>query len=124
MDDERTVRAYLIDCVAKDEGRGPYERVVGVSGPNLPGVVPPDTSPLVAGLRRRGLSTVDRPRWTLSLDEAVDGILRGRWTFYVQFGAYAAIGVHVATSPSGRPYLKTEVDQETPDELLCLPQCR
>jgi hypothetical protein len=32
--------------------------------------------------------------------------------------------VQVATSPSGRRYLKTEVDPDTPDELLFLPQCR
>jgi hypothetical protein len=124
MDDGQPGRAYLIDCVAKDETLGPYDRVVAVSGPNLPGAVPPDTSRLVAGLRRRGLSTVARPRWTLSLDEAVDGILDGRWTFYIQWGAYDTVGVHVATSPSGRPYLKTDMDQSTPDELLALPQCR
>jgi hypothetical protein len=30
----------------------------------------------------------------------------------------------VATSPAGRFYLKTETDQDTPDELLFLQRCR
>jgi hypothetical protein len=30
----------------------------------------------------------------------------------------------VATSPTGRAYLKTEADQDTPDEWLFLARCR
>jgi hypothetical protein len=37
---------------------------------------------------------------------------------------YDEVNVQVATSPDGRLYLKTEADQDTPDELLFLPQCR
>ena len=114
----------MIDCVTKDDRLGPYERIVGVGGPNLPGVTPPDLSKLVAGLRRRGLAVSDRPRWTLPADEAIAGILSGQWTFYIQSGAYDTVNVHVATSPSGRAYLKAEVDLDTPDELLFLPPCR
>ena len=114
----------LIDCVDKDDRLGPYERIKGVGGPNLPGVAAPDASRLAAGLRRRGFAVSDRPRWTLSVDDAIAGVLDGRWTFFVQSGAYGTADVQVATSPSGRRYLRTETDVDTPDELLCLPQWR
>ena len=116
--------AHMIDCVIKDETRSPYERVLRVGGPNLPGVVPPDTSKLVAGLRKRGLPVAEATRWTLSTDEAIEGIVRGKWSFYMQLGAYDVVQIQVATSPTGRSYLKAEVDPDTPDELLFLPQCR
>ena len=113
----------LIDCVDKDDRLGPYERVLGVGGPNLPGVAPPDASRFVSALQRRGVAIRDRPRWRLPLDDAIKGVLEGRWSFFVQ-GVYDTVNVQVATSPSGRLYLRTEVDQDTPDELLFLPQCR
>ena len=113
----------LIDCVTLDEKVDAYQRIVRVGGPNLPGVPPPDSSRVVAELRRRGMAVTERPRWTLSTDEAIEGILDGKWSFYIQLGAYDVVDVHVATSPSGRPYLKTEADQDTPDELLFLRRC-
>jgi hypothetical protein len=114
----------LIDCVTVDEKMDAYQRIVRVGGPNLPDVPPPDTSRVVAGLRRRGLAVTERPRWTLSTDEAIDGILSGKWSFYIQLGVYDVVNVQVATSPAGRFYLKTEADQDTPAELLFLPPCR
>jgi hypothetical protein len=60
----------------------------------------------------------------LSLEDAIQGVLDGRWNFFIQLGVYDTVNVEVATSPSGRYYLRTEVDQDTPDELLFLPQCR
>ena len=113
-----------IDCVDKDERSGPYERIRAVGGPNLPGVPPPDASRLGSELRRRGFALSERPRWQLPLDDAVQGVLDGRWDFFIQLGVYDTVSVVVATSPSGGRYLKTEVDQDTPDELLFLPQCR
>lgn len=113
-----------IDCVTIDENVDVYQRIVRVGGPNLPGIPPPDTSQVVAALRRRGLPVTERPRWRLSTDEAIEGILAGTWSFYIQFGAYDVVSVQVATSPAGRHYLKTEADQDAPDELLSLPQCR
>jgi hypothetical protein len=113
----------LIDCVDKDDRLDPYERVLGVGGPNLPGVAPPDASRFVSALQRRGVAIRDRPRWRLPLDDAIKGVMEGRWSFFVQ-GVYDTVNVQVATSPSGRLYLRTEVDQDTPDELLFLPQCR
>ena len=113
-----------IDCVDKDGRLGPYERIRAVGGPNVPGVTPPDTSRLGSALRRRGFALRDGPRWRLPLDDAVQGVLDGRWDFFIQLGVYDTVNVVVATSPSGGKYLKTEVDQDTPDELLFLPQCR
>jgi len=121
---EAVTARLQIDCVTIDEKMDVYQRIVRVGGPNLPGVPPPDTSRVVAELRRRGLSVTERPRWTLSTDEAITGILGERWSFYIQLGVYDVVNVQVATSPQGRFYLKTEADQDTPDELLFLPQCR
>jgi hypothetical protein len=113
-----------IDCVDKDDQLSPYERVTRVGGPNLPGVSPPDASRFVSALQKRGLAVRDKPRWTLPLDDAIQGVLDGKWSFFIQLGVYDTVNVLVATSPSGRPYLKTEVDQDTPDELLFLRKCR
>ena len=113
-----------IDCVTIDERRDVYQRIVRVGGPNLPGIPSPDASRVMAELRRRGLPVTERPRWTLSANEAIEGILEGKWSFYIQLGVYDEVNVQVATSPDGRLYLKTEADQDTPDELLFLPQCR
>jgi len=60
----------------------------------------------------------------LTLDDAIQGVLNGTWSFFIELGGYDLVDVEVATSPSGHLYLKTEVDQDTPDELLFLPECR
>ena len=112
-----------IDCVNKDNRLNPYARIRRIGGPNLPGVPPPDGSRVVAELRRRGLAVSERPRWSLPLDDAIEGVLNGTWSFFIELG-YDLVDVEVATSPSGQPYLKTEVDHDTPDELLFLPECR
>jgi Protein of unknown function (DUF3892) len=115
----------LIDCVGKDDRLNPYERIQRIGGPNAPDVPAPDASRFVAGLRNRGLAVSVRPRWSLPLAEAVEGVLDGRWTFFIYFGAHQEIvNVEVAKSPSGCLYLKTEIDRDTPDELLFLPECR
>ena len=117
--------ALLIDCVSKDDRLNPYERIQRLGGPNLPDVPAPDASRFVAGLRSRGLAVVERPRWSLTLGDAIEGVLKGEWTFYIYFGAHQEIvNVEVARSPSGCLYLKTELDPDTPDELLFLPECR
>ena len=113
-----------IDCVTIDETMDSYRRIVRVGGPNLPGIPPPDSSRVVAELRRRGMAVAGRARWTLSTDEAIEGTLGGKWAFYIQLGVYDVVNVVVATSPSGRLYLKTDADRDTPDELLFLPRCR
>lgn len=113
-----------VDCVVKDNRLDPYARIRSVGGPNLPGVPPPDGSAVVAALKRRGLTVVERPRWRLSIDEAIAGVLDGKWNFFIELNVYDLVDLEVATSPSGVLYLKTAVDHDTPDELLFLPQCR
>ena len=113
----------LIDCVEKDDRLGPYERIRGVGGPNLPGVAPPDSPRLVSALQRRGVAIRDRPRWRLPIEDAVKGVVDGKWAFFIQ-GVYDTVDIQVATSPSGVLYLRTETDHDTPDELLFLPSCR
>ena len=102
----------------------PYQRIRRIGGPNLPGVPPPDASRFIEKLRKRGLTFSERPRWSLSLDDAIEGILDGKWSFFIQLDVYDVVSVEVATSPSGHLYLKTEVDHDTPDQLLFLPECR
>jgi hypothetical protein len=113
-----------IDCANKDDRLDPYARIRRVGGPNLPGMEAPNGSKLMAELRRRGLPIVARRRWTLAIDEAVRGAVEGQWSFYIDFGMYDEVNVEVATSPSGQLYLKPEIDQDTPDQLLVLPECR
>ena len=48
----------------------------------------------------------------------------GKWNFFVEVGMYDVVNVVVATSPSGHLYLKTEMDADTPDQLLLLPECQ
>ena len=113
-----------IDCVTRDDRLSPYERVQRVGGVNLPGLDAPDGSKIVAHLRQRGLAVKENARWTLSVDEAIQGVLEGRWKFYVQLDMHDVVTVQVARTASGQLYLKTEADRDTPDHLLCLPQCR
>jgi uncharacterized protein DUF3892 len=112
-----------IDCVTKDNRLDPYARIRRIGGPNLPGIDAPDGSRVVAALRKRGLTVTERPRWSLPVDEAIEGVLNGTWIFFIELGGYDLVDVEVATSPSGRLYLKTVADLDTPDELLFLPEC-
>ena len=117
--------ALLIDCVSQDNRLNPYERIQAIGGPNTPDVPAPDASRFVAGLRRRGLAVTGRPRWRLPLADAIQGILDGKWHFFIYFGAHQEIvSVEVAQTSSGCLYLRTELDRDTPDELLFLPECR
>jgi hypothetical protein len=113
-----------IDCINKDDRLNPYERIRSIGGPNLPGIRPPDASKFVAELRRRGLPVVPKRRWKLPVNEAIQGVVDGKWNFFIELGMYDVVNVEVARSPSGCLYLKTEVDDATPDQLLNLPECR
>jgi hypothetical protein len=113
-----------IDCVSKDDRLNPYERIRRVGGFNSPDVEAPDASRLITNLRKRGVPIKTRQRWSLPLDEAIRGVLDRKWDFYVQCGPHEMVAVEVARSPTGQLYLKTEVDADTPDQLLFLPECR
>ena len=101
-----------------------YRRIRRVGGPNLSGIEPPDASRMMTALRKRGMVTAQKRRWNLAVDEAIAGVLEGKWTFFIELGVYDTVNVEVATSPSGHQYLKSEVDPDTPDQLLALPECR
>jgi hypothetical protein len=60
----------------------------------------------------------------LPIDEAIQGVVDGKWTFFIELGIYDLLNVQVARSPLGHLCLKTEIDQDTPDQLLVLPDCR
>ena len=88
-----------ISCINKSDRTDPGERIVNVGGVNA-----------------------DSTRWKLSLDQAIDGVERGEWQFYVSVNG-SSTWVIVATSRSGRKYLKTQADGEQPNNLLSLPEC-
>ena len=63
------------------------------------------------------------PRWSLTLADAIQGVLDGKWKFFILEGLHdEVVNVEVAKSPSGHSYLKTERDADTPDQLLFLPE--
>jgi Protein of unknown function (DUF3892) len=66
---------------------------------------------------------VGKPRWNLSVDEAIAGALEGKWSFFIELGVYDTVDVQIATCPSGHRYLKSDIDPDTPDQLLALPEC-
>jgi hypothetical protein len=87
-----------ISCIQAIARRDPLERIKKVGGTN------PDGS-----------------RWWLTLDEAIAGIEARRYGFYVLVEG-RRVDVLVAEH-RGRWYLKTELDGDSPDKLLVLPEC-
>ena len=92
---------HQIGCINKKQHQNPHERITRVGG------------------------VTNNTRWSLSSDEAINGLDAGKWTFYVHQtlnGRTYEADVIVA-SRNGRKYLKTKNDGESPDNLLSLPEC-
>jgi len=94
--------SHEVTCVNKSDRMNPHERIRRIGG-------------------RVGASNGGGP-WTLSQEDAIDGIESGKWIFHVSRGG-RTVKVIVAVSRYGHKYLKTEADGESPDNLLSLPEC-
>ena len=58
----------------------------------------------------------------MTLAEAIEGMLSGRWSFFVMKGAQR-VNLLVAVSEQGYKYIKSECDDSVPESLLELPHC-
>lgn len=89
-----------VGCINKTDRFNPHERIKAIGGVNA-----------------------DGSRWRLTEDEAIQGILQGKWEFYVERPPGHRVGVFVARTAAGHQFLKTIADGEQPDNLLSLPEC-
>ena len=88
-----------IDCTTKTPRPLPHERIAFVGGRNPRGT-----------------------RWKLSQGQAIDGIKKERWVFYVTVGE-ESVALVIARGPRGHEYLKADRDGADPAVLLGLPDC-
>lgn len=83
-----------IKCINKDDRLNPYERITRVGGDN----------------------------WKITQRDAIQYIETGEWRFFVEVNRNS-VWVIVAVSQYGNKYLKTENDEDQPNNLLSLPEC-
>jgi hypothetical protein len=91
--------SHEILCVNKSDRLNPHERIKSIGGRNN-----------------------DNTIWKLSQEDAINGFVTKKWSFYVRRGG-STVNVVVAKSRFDHLYLKTEADGESPDNLLSLPKC-
>ena len=87
-----------IKCITKAVETNPHERITHVGGS---GVHP----------------------WKLPLDQAINQIEKGRWTFYIKTPDNGRLHVVIAEDEDGTKYLTTEPDSAQKNGLFNLPQC-
>jgi hypothetical protein len=90
---------HQVRCINKSDRFDAHDRIRNIGGVNANG-----------------------SRWTVTQQEAIQGIESGTWAFYVSVGGHT-VWVVVATSRFGHKYLKTQSDGEQPNNLLSLPEC-
>ena len=90
--------ANRITCINKNPRNDPYNRIAHV-----------------------GFLTAEGATGKISQEETIQYIERG-YIFYVEVGA-RRVSVIVARSRYGNKYIKTEADNDEPNNLLSLPEC-
>lgn len=90
---------HRVECINKKDRDNPWERITHIGGFNENGT-----------------------RWSLTQQEAIDGINSGKWRFWVACKP-ESVWVIVSESRFGNEYLTTEADGETQNNLLSLPEC-
>ncbi len=90
-----------IMCINKDNRYNPREAITYVGGINPDGRC-----------------------WRLQLQEAIQSIENGKYSFYVEQPSGDIVNVVVAVSAAGNKYLKTEADGDEPNNLLSLNECK
>jgi len=86
--------ATQITCINKDDRYNPYERITHVGGYS----------------------------WKITQRDAIRRIESGIDSYYVSVNG-RSVPVIVAVSRYGNKYLKTEADNDEPNNLLSLPEC-
>lgn len=89
---------HQIMCVNKSDRYNPHDRITHVGG------------------------IVNRERWKITQQAAIEGIESGKWKFFVSVNG-ESVWVIIAESRYGNKYLKTENDKEDENNLLSLPEC-
>lgn len=87
-----------IKCINKSDRLNPHERIRNIGGVNPDGT-----------------------RWKLTLNEAIQHIKNGKYSFYVSVNG-KSVDVIIARH-TGYEYLKTENDGDQPNNLLSLDEC-
>lgn len=87
-----------VSCIRKPDRQNPYTRIQGIGGVNP-----------------------DGRNWFLTEADAIAGMDRGEWTFFVIVNG-RRVRVITEQGPNGR-FLKTEADGYGPNNLLSLPEC-
>ena len=90
---------HQITCITRVNHAEPALQITHVGGPNPKG---------------RG--------WRLTLAEALEGMVSGRWSFFVIKDAQR-IKLMVGVSQNGYRYIKSENENSVPHTLLELPDC-